>query len=230
MRLAHYCSIAWAPAFLIRDLSTRDSAAFATPVICANASAAPCAQPTTLARLLRRCVAVGRRVEVTAVTATAIAAGLLLGYAGWLEPHRPIEFAALILIAILLSVFGAQPSPAEDRATMPPSFVIEFTSLLLSGWSDSTRAGAGTTACNCRPERPLRPANLVSMVTVLLQRSGCLAPRMLVGSTQLHMAVAGVPIARRDWYCVFQSSSVEYRAAPLEARFPARLASAYAAV
>ena len=74
-----------------------------------------------------------RRLSLVVVATVAIGAGFLLGYLGWLEPDRPLEFCGLVLAGILLSVLPAQLSSAEDRATMPPSFVIEFTALLVFG-------------------------------------------------------------------------------------------------
>ena len=61
----------------------------------------------------------------------AIGAGVLLGFAGWPQPHRTLEFSGLILAAILTSALAMQQSTTQDWATMPPSFVIDFTSLLL---------------------------------------------------------------------------------------------------
>jgi diguanylate cyclase (GGDEF)-like protein/PAS domain S-box-containing protein len=74
-----------------------------------------------------------RRSSLIAIAAAAIGAGFLLGFAGRLEPHRPLEFCALIVTGILISAFAVQPASSEDRAMMPPSFVIEFSSLLIFG-------------------------------------------------------------------------------------------------
>ena len=74
-----------------------------------------------------------RRSSLIAIAAAAVGAGFLLGLAGWLQPHRPLEFCALILAGILISAFAVQPASSEDRAMMPPSFVIEFASLLIFG-------------------------------------------------------------------------------------------------
>jgi diguanylate cyclase (GGDEF)-like protein/PAS domain S-box-containing protein len=67
------------------------------------------------------------------IAAAAVGVALLLDNLGWLQPHRPIEFCGLILAGILISALAAQPSATEDRATMPPSFVIEFAALLIFG-------------------------------------------------------------------------------------------------
>ncbi len=70
-----------------------------------------------------------RRVErapgvIVAFGALAIGAGMLLAFSGRLEPDRPLEFAALILAAIVTSLLAKQ---------QPLSFIIDFTSLLLFG-------------------------------------------------------------------------------------------------
>src|SRR5713101_1357954 len=70
---------------------------------------------------------------VVAVAALAIGAGMLLGFAGWPQPHRTVEFCGLILAAILTSALATPQSARKDWATMPPSFVIDFASLLLLG-------------------------------------------------------------------------------------------------
>ena len=60
-------------------------------------------------------------------------AGALLDVAGLLQPVRPVEFCALILAGVLVSVFVARPASADDRAAMRPSFAIEFAVLLTFG-------------------------------------------------------------------------------------------------
>src|SRR5918996_298148 len=73
-----------------------------------------------------------RHSRVLAFAAIAVGAGLALGFAGWPQPDRTLEFSGLILAAILASAL-VQQSATEDGVTMPPSFVIDFTSLLLFG-------------------------------------------------------------------------------------------------
>ena len=65
--------------------------------------------------------------------ALAVAAGILLGFAGWLVPYRPIEFSGLLVTAILISGLAMRHPAAEDRGIMPPAFVINFATLLLFG-------------------------------------------------------------------------------------------------
>src|SRR5712692_263016 len=75
-----------------------------------------------------------RHSGVVAFAAIAIGAGMLLGFAGWPQPHGAVEFSSLILAAILTSAVTMQQlTTEEDQAAMPPSFVINFTSLLLLG-------------------------------------------------------------------------------------------------
>jgi diguanylate cyclase (GGDEF)-like protein/PAS domain S-box-containing protein len=71
--------------------------------------------------------------RLAAFAAVAVAGGTLLGWAGWPEPHRTIEFSTLILAAILSSAFAIPPATAEERGRMAPSFVVDFSALLLLG-------------------------------------------------------------------------------------------------
>src|SRR6266850_7384141 len=74
-----------------------------------------------------------RHSGVVVFAAIAIAAGMLLGLAGWPQPHRTLEFSGLILAAVLTSALAMRQSTTKDWATMPPSFVVDFISLLLLG-------------------------------------------------------------------------------------------------
>ena len=60
-------------------------------------------------------------------------AEILLGLTGWPQPHRILEFSGVTLAAILTSALAIRPSAADDRGIMPPSFVLDFTALLLFG-------------------------------------------------------------------------------------------------
>ena len=53
--------------------------------------------------------------------------------AGWPQPDRTLEFSGLILAALLTSALAMQHVTAKDWATMPPSFVVDLTTLLLLG-------------------------------------------------------------------------------------------------
>ena len=74
-----------------------------------------------------------RRSLLVVVAVLAIAAGTLLWLAGQLPPDSTLEFAALIVAAALTAVLALQQSSAKDWATMPPSFIIDFTALMLLG-------------------------------------------------------------------------------------------------
>src|SRR5258706_11632847 len=75
----------------------------------------------------------GRLRCLVACAATAVGAEMFLGFAGWPLPQQILEVSGLILAAILTSALATQRSTTRDWATMPPSFVIDFTSLLLFG-------------------------------------------------------------------------------------------------
>ena len=74
-----------------------------------------------------------RHSVVASFGAIAIGAGLLLGLAGWPQPQRSPEFASLILAAILASAFAGTRSTIDDWAILPPSFVVDFATLMLFG-------------------------------------------------------------------------------------------------
>jgi diguanylate cyclase (GGDEF)-like protein/PAS domain S-box-containing protein len=141
-----------------------------------------------------------RHSGTVAVAAIAIGAGILVGIAGWLEPYRPLEFAGLILAAVLISAFTMQQSTAEDRATMPPSFVIDFTSLLLFGPGPTmVVAVAGAVAqwlADSERSHPIRRILLNAVTIVAATQLAGLAHRAL-GGTMGHFIwpFQGVPIA-----------------------------------
>ena len=135
----------------------------------------------------------------------AIGAGFLLGLAGWLQPHRPLEFCALILAGILISTIAAQPAASDDRATMAPSFVIEFTSLLIFGAHVTmlvaiAGALARGFADSKRPHNYLRTLMNVVTVAVATQAAGF-----------VHWALGGT-LGRFEW---------PFQAAPLAAAIAA---------
>ncbi len=142
-----------------------------------------------------------RRSSLIAITAAAIGAGFLLGLAGWLEPNRPLEFCALILAGILISAFAAQPAASDDRATMAPSFVIEFTSLLIFGAHAAmlvaiAGALARGFADSQRPHKYIRTLMNVVTVAAATQAAGF-----------VHQALGGT-LGHFDW---------PFQAAPLAA-------------
>jgi diguanylate cyclase (GGDEF)-like protein/PAS domain S-box-containing protein len=73
------------------------------------------------------------RSAVAVFAAVALGAGVLLGFAGWPQPDRTLELSGLILAAMLTATLTPPRSTMKDWATMPPAFVIDFTTLLLLG-------------------------------------------------------------------------------------------------
>ncbi len=165
------------------------------------------------------------RSGVVAFAAIAVGTGLLLGFAGWPQSHRTFEFPGLILAAILTAAFAMQQSTTKDWATMPPSFVIDFTSLLLLGpHATMLVATAGTVseglADSQRSYPPRRMLLNAATVIVATQAAG-LAHRVL-GGTMGHFMWPGqgVPIAAAVVvYCFVKSASAEI-IVPLFARQP----------
>jgi diguanylate cyclase (GGDEF)-like protein/PAS domain S-box-containing protein len=74
-----------------------------------------------------------RSVVVLAISAVAIGVAVFLGMAGWPQPLRTLEFSGLVLAALLTSALAMQHVTAKDSAAMPPSFVVDLTTLLLLG-------------------------------------------------------------------------------------------------
>jgi diguanylate cyclase (GGDEF)-like protein/PAS domain S-box-containing protein len=166
-----------------------------------------------------------RHSGIVGVAAAAVGAGVLLGFMGWLQPHRVLEFCGLILAAILVSALAMQRSTSQDRATMPPSFVIDFTSLLLFG-PDATllvaTAGTITHALADSPgAHPYRRTLLHAVTVVLATQAAGLAHRALGGTLgQFIWPSQGVPIAAAVVaYCFVKVAAAEV-IAPLLARQP----------
>jgi diguanylate cyclase (GGDEF)-like protein/PAS domain S-box-containing protein len=147
--------------------------------------------------------------------ATAIAAGILLGLTGWPKPHQTLEFSGVILAAILTSALPAWPSATEDRGIMPPSFVVDFTALLLFGVNAAlfvATAGA-ITRWLADPERsrPLRRMLLSAAIVMIALQAAALAYHV-TGSVTGFFAWPwrGMPIvAAAVAYCFVKSASAE---------------------
>src|SRR6266851_8088746 len=155
------------------------------------------------------------RPSVVVFAAIAVGAGVLLGFAGWPQPDRTLEFSSLILAAILTSALAMQRSPTQDWATTPPSFVIDFTSLLLLG-PDATMlvATAGMVTQELtdsqRSHPPRRMILNAATVLVAIQAAG-FAHRAL-GGTMGHFVWPwqGLPIAAAVVaYCFVKGASAE---------------------
>src|SRR3954453_19776580 len=76
---------------------------------------------------------VGGQSHTVAVGAIAIGAGMLFGLAGGMHPFRPLEFAGLVVAALVMFALARRQPVAENVGTMAQSFVTEFTTLLLLG-------------------------------------------------------------------------------------------------
>jgi PAS domain S-box-containing protein len=73
------------------------------------------------------------RSRVYVFTALATGAAALAAYAGWPQAQRIFEFSGLILAASLVSALAVSPAKSGDAGAMSPSFVVEFSGLLLLG-------------------------------------------------------------------------------------------------
>src|SRR3989441_11374710 len=105
-----------------------------------------------------------RRSGVVLFASIAIGAGTLLGLAGWPQPNRTLEFSTLILAAILTSALAMPRPTTKDWATMPPSFVIDFVSLLLLGPHATTLVATAGTVTNRAPHPDSSPPSRPTVV------------------------------------------------------------------
>jgi diguanylate cyclase (GGDEF)-like protein/PAS domain S-box-containing protein len=171
---------------------------------------------------------------VAGVAAAAVGAALLLDKAGLLQPDKPVEFSGLIAVGILLSALAAQPSVTEDRATMPPSFVIEFAALLIFGAHAAlVVAVAGAVArgfAHSEREHQYR-RTLMNVVTVAAATQAAGFAHIALGGTLGHFEwpMQGLPIAAAlVVYCFVKVVSAEVarpllRKQPVDKMWPARL-------
>src|SRR5688572_5693167 len=159
------------------------------------------------------------------VTFGVIAVGMpaLLGLAGWPQP-RMLEFSGLILAALLTSTLAVQQFTAKDWATVPPSFVIDFTALLLLGPQAMLIVAAAGAIMQwlIDPQRVHWSRHGLSVATVLAAAQAASLVHTAVGGTigtfiwpQQAVPIALAVIA----YCVVKSASAEI-IAPLITRQP----------
>jgi hypothetical protein len=74
------------------------------------------------------------RTPVVALFAiVAIAATVSTSYAGWILPDRTIELTGLVAASLLTAALALQRWSSRHWTIMPPSFIVEVTSLLLLG-------------------------------------------------------------------------------------------------
>ena len=156
-----------------------------------------------------------RRLGVVAVALLTIGAGMLLGLAGLPQPDRTLEFSSLILAAMVTSALALQRSTTKDWAIMPPSFVVDFSALLLLGPDAMmlvATAGAlvhGLTDAEV-PHRLRRTLFTAATVVAAAQAAGLV--HQVSGGTigNFVWPAQGVPIALAVIaYCVVKSASAE---------------------
>ena len=140
------------------------------------------------------------RTGILTFTASAIWAGALLGFAYWPPPDQVVQYSALILATILTRALAAQRAAAKDWVTAPPSFVIDFASLLFLGANATMLvASAGVVtqslADSRRQDLPRRMFFNLATAMVAIHTAG-IVHRML-GGTLAHFIWPdqGLPIA-----------------------------------
>jgi diguanylate cyclase (GGDEF)-like protein/PAS domain S-box-containing protein len=154
------------------------------------------------------------RSGVVVFAAIATGAGALLGFAGWAEPHRTLEFSGLILAAILTSALATQHATTKDWAIMPLPFIIDFASLLILGPNATmlvATAGTVTQGLADSQPQPRRRMLLNGAAVMVATQAAGLAHRAL-GGTLGHFIwpVQGVPIAAAVVaYCFVKSALAE---------------------
>jgi diguanylate cyclase (GGDEF)-like protein/PAS domain S-box-containing protein len=132
--------------------------------------------------------------------AVATTVVVLLGFMGWPQPDRVLEFSGLVVAAILTSVLAVQRPVAEDRGMMPLAFVIHFATLLVFGPHVAVIVvAAGAVAyvlADSQRTRPLERTVLNAATTMAaIQASGLV--HNLLGGTLGHFVWPwqGLPIA-----------------------------------
>jgi diguanylate cyclase (GGDEF)-like protein/PAS domain S-box-containing protein len=157
----------------------------------------------------------GPRHAWTAVFAgIAVGAGILLGFVGWLQPHRTLELSGLILAAMLTAIVVPRQSGPDDSGLMPASFVVDFIALLLLGPHAAmlvAAAGSLTTEL-AHPARAARTrGTLVTLATVMAATQAAGWAYATLGGTTggVDWPWHGVPIAAAvvAWYLVKLLSS-----------------------
>ena len=156
-----------------------------------------------------------KRPDVLAVAAIAAAVGAFSALAGWLQPDRVFEFATLMFASAMVSALAVQQSSARDWAIMPPSFIVDFTGLLLLGPHGASAvavAGAVTQGIEDSNHSGRFRRVLINLVTVVgaIQAAGWV--HQVSGGTPFTFTWPdqGVPIALAILaYCIVKSVSAE---------------------
>jgi diguanylate cyclase (GGDEF)-like protein/PAS domain S-box-containing protein len=74
----------------------------------------------------------GLHAGTAIIAASAVSAGFILAFAGWLPAGRTFEFCGLLLTAVLLSAL-VRPVSQRSSAALPLAATVEFTSLFIFG-------------------------------------------------------------------------------------------------
>ena len=132
-----------------------------------------------------------RYPRVYLFAAMALPASVLVGMAGWSQPRHAVEFAGLVLAAILASALSAQWPTGSYRTAMRPPFVFEFVALLLLGPLAAIGVAAAGVVTQELTDQPLKPWR-----TAVPRAATILAA---IGSAGLaHLALGG-PIGHFAW-------------------------------
>jgi diguanylate cyclase (GGDEF)-like protein/PAS domain S-box-containing protein len=70
----------------------------------------------------------------------AVGAAVLLGFEGWLDANRPVEFCSLVMTAIIVAAAAKRLPSADRRGAMSPAFVVDLATLVLIGSRGATLA------------------------------------------------------------------------------------------
>ena len=108
-----------------------------------------------------------RYPRVYLFAAMALPASVLVGMAGWSQPRHAVEFAGLVLAAILASALNAQWPNGSYGTAMRPPFVFEFVAPVAARSAGRHRSGGrGHDA-----KLPIMPRDLIAS---LHERERCL--------------------------------------------------------
>jgi len=165
------------------------------------------------------------RSSVIALAVAAVVTGALLGFAGWPQAGRTLEFCSLILAAVLTGSFATRPLSAQDWAATLPSFVIDFTTLLLLGpHATMLVVTAGTVARGLTDSNRSHPIRRMALdaATVLTATLAATFAHGALGGTTGHFTWPGqaIPIAAAVVaYCLVRSALADV-IVPLATRQP----------
>ena len=156
-----------------------------------------------------------RRSDVILFVAIAVGAGAFLRVAGWLQPHWILDCAILVLAAMLTAAIATPQSITKDWMTMQPSFVVDFTALLLIGpHATMIVVAAGMVTQRLTSSERVRPGRriLVSAATVMAAIQAAGFVHRALGGTLGHFTwpMQGAPIAAAIvGYCIVKSAAWE---------------------